>query len=332
MQTPILRNRFFVAAIWALCCLLIAPAALRAQTDTSKTVQPPKTYVIETKDGGVVIGEVVSDDGEQIVVKTKSMGTVTIARSNVQSITEGDGSRTGKKGWRENPNASRYVAGPSAIPQRKGTGYYQNMYLFLSAVNYGITDHISVAAGTELVSLFEGNYPGFISISPRIGYEVLPKLYFGGGLLYTILPGYPFFKRARHDFLATGLVTYGSRDNNITLGIGWTARSELHYIGGGNYEHRMQFSNYPTFNLSAMCRPAKWLMLVTENWLYSYPYIGSSNFFGELYFSAGARIISKNFSFDFGVLNNPNWFLYPIPLPYLGFTLNFQTKKSRTTL
>jgi hypothetical protein len=46
--------------------------------------------------------------------------------------------------WFENPNATRYLFGPTAIPLKKGEGYYQNTYIILQSFNIGVSNNFSI--------------------------------------------------------------------------------------------------------------------------------------------------------------------------------------------
>ncbi len=317
--------------ILCLIIFLFVGTCLSAQTDSAKLKLNSKIYIIETTDGSIIRGQILSDDGEQFIVKTQTLGAVTVQRTSVKSIKESDGKVIEGNVWYDNPNPSRYVVGASAIPQKRGAGYYQNMFLILNGVNYGITDNISVSGATELFSVLDGDAPSAFCISPRVGYQLRPKLHVGGGLLYTLLASYPNHNHL-HSFLGMGLITYGTHDNNLTFGAGWAAMNRG-YLSGGIIDRETYVAGEPSFTLSGMWRPARWLLLVTENWYYASAQSYGGGFldwslYGEFYVSAGARIMARNFSFDLGWMQSPGWYYINLGLPYLGFTINFQTKQA----
>lgn len=80
------------------------------------------------------------------IVETKNLGVLSLKNSRIKSFKEIKEVSFNDKGqvWFRNPNATRYLFAPSAIPLKKGEGYYQNFYILGNAVNYGITDNFSL--------------------------------------------------------------------------------------------------------------------------------------------------------------------------------------------
>ena len=80
-------------------------------------------------------------------------------------------------------------------------------------INYGVTDHFSIGGGFEFISLVLG-LP-IVFITPKFGTKIADDLYLSSGafLIFSsdIIAGIPF---------VTG--TYGGKESNISLGIGYT--------------------------------------------------------------------------------------------------------------
>jgi hypothetical protein len=232
----------------------------------------------------------------------------------------------------ENPAFTRNLVGPTAIPMKKGSSYFQNMYIFFNGYNYAFTDHFSLKVGAELISIGFGGAPGIYCISPRVNYQVLPGVYVGGGMLYTLFPRNPF-GFSLHQFTLSGYSTFGTKDNNVTIGIGWNFGTRKSYAGSGVYEQRFYNSPAPTFSLGGMVRFNKRFGMVTENWLYSnalYESFNYSRYQYDLYYSIGLRGMGENFAVDFGILSCSSWYFFSSRLwafPYAGFSLNFERKK-----
>ena len=329
-----------------LCLLLVVGTGktVHAQ-DTSKVA---KEVVIETKDGVTISGVVQSEDNTQVVIITKSLGTVTVQKSNIKSMREiSDEDKVKGEYWFENPNCTRYVIGPSAIPLRKKEGYYQNLYIFLQSVNVGITDNISIGGGTEIASvLFGQEPPAFIFLTPKYGTQVAPKIHVGGGVLYLGFPRFSWFGSGRgmaHYGIGYGLFTYGNRNNNLTLGLGWSFTSvvESTYLGSGNYRNDRvnEFSKRPVFTISGMLRPRKRFGLVSENWIYPYkesnytynpsgPATITYDYKYMLYFSYGMRFMGEKICIDLGFVNTPELAQdIFIGIPYIDFVIKFGGKR-----
>lgn len=317
--------------------LLLAGITTRAQ-DTN-TVREKKPVVINTTNGNSFSGYIVSETDTEVVIETRNLGRVAIPKYNIKTISH---KQTGNlvKGeyWYDNPNATRYVIGPSAIPLRKGEGYYQNLMLVAHSASVGITKNISVGGGTELLTpIARGKAPQVYFFTLKSGFKVAPKLHVGGGLLYLNIGNNYYGTRNNHLGNVFGLATYGSRNNNITLGAGWGfQRSKQLNPISNKIEPRSYFSKEPTFTFSAMARPFKWLGVVTENWVFPvsntyYPVVGEpvrqfSRY--EYVLSYGVRLMSERFALDLGFFNKREIAEYiAIGLPYIAFVVRFGDKK-----
>jgi hypothetical protein len=299
LQTNRVKLAIIPVAILLMC--LMAPAVF-AQTD----VQVSKEYIIKLKDGGSISGKIVSQNSEQIVVETSSMGRVTIQRSNIDQMTLLTESDAGK-GWYPNPNPSKYLIGSSAIAPEKGRGYYQNTWLFFNSFSYAFTDYLSLSAGFEIFSIFAGSEgPYAFYLNPKASFEITENFYAGANILYanTI--------RTIDEFggLGTlnGFATYGNDNNNITAGFGWGfAEGEV--------------TKKPVITIAGMVRASRRIGFVSENWLI--PEVGEGgSYYGV--FSYGVRFLGENISVDLAFVNNPDIAdALIIGVPFLDFVFNF---------
>jgi len=286
-------------AILLMCFML---PAVNAQTD----VQVSKEYMIKLKDGASISGKIISQNSEQIIVETSSMGQVTIQRSNISEMTLLKASDAGK-GWYPNPNPSKYLLGNSAIAPQKGTGYYQNTWILFNSFSYAFTDFFSMSGGFEIISLLaSGEGPFAFYLNPKASFKVMDNFYAGGNILYanTI--------KSVDEFGGLGTLnafaSYGNENNNITASFGW-----------GFVED--QFSSKPVISVSGMVRASKRIGFVSENWLI--PEVGEGgSYYGV--FSYGVRFLGENISVDLAFINNPDIAegLF-IGIPFLDFVVNF---------
>ncbi|HQG63779.1 MAG TPA: hypothetical protein PK719_08975 [Bacteroidales bacterium] len=105
--------------------------------------EPGKTYQITMNDGSVVSGKLISDNDKEIVIQSGSMGDVRLEKSNIRSMTAVAATDQKAGGiWFANPNSSKYLLGSSAIPLAKGSGYYQNTWIFVNSACYAFTNNI----------------------------------------------------------------------------------------------------------------------------------------------------------------------------------------------
>lgn len=263
-------------------------------------IDSTKTYQIELMDGTEFIGTVLSLDSFALEIKTASIPRIQILLETVKrmKVIENKMVFNGATAF-PNPNPTRYFFAPSAFNLKKGEGYYQNTYLLLNSINYGITDHFSIGASLEIFSTFSTlgmNWSPIWLITPKVGFEVVPNVNVGAGML---LAGMGFEGGFQ---LAYGLVTYGNTENNVTVAVstGWM---------DGEYMEN------PPITINGMFRMGRRNAFVTENWII--PGIGSL-------YSYGVRFFGSKISVDLGFLNNADIMEgILIGIPYVDFVVKF---------
>jgi hypothetical protein len=256
-----------------------------------------------------------SKDNGVVVIQTTSIPRLEIPLAQIKSIrTVSDRSVRNGSYWFPNPNDTRYLFAPTGFNLEKGTGYYQNSYIVLNSVNYGVTNNFSIGMSIEAISLFsslaDGRFDPIILITPKFGFEVSEKVNMGVGLLYLNVPGFDGDKRSGGG-LVYGIGTYGNRDDNITGGLGWG------FIEG-------ETSQKPVINISGMKRVSRSFSLVTENWFVpiSDDFGTSRNYYGV--YSYGIRFFGERMSVDLAFINNRDFAEYTIiGIPYVDFVVKF---------
>lgn len=250
-----------------------------------------RVYLITLINGNAFNGKIVSKGKQQFDLKT-NLGTLTLRADMVKDAEKLEvKSMVSKDYWYPNPNATRYFFAPSAIPIKKGDGYYQNAYLLANMANYGITSNFSFGGGVVL--------PFAAFITPKVGFEVAKNLYAGAGMLLGLLP------EQTGAGIMYGLATYGNKENNITAGVGYGL------LDG-------EFTKNPIITLNGMLRTSRKTAIVSENWMV--------RFDGEYQplFSYGARFMWNRFTIDGAFLNNKEIFdSFIIGIPYIDFIVTF---------
>lgn len=282
------------------------------------------TVVIETVSSSVFIGKVIEVRNGCFLVHSNTFGFTEIKLNSIARVTDiKEYNAKNKEGRFANPNATRYLFAPSAIPLKKGEGYYQNAYLLANSVNAGVTKNISVGGGVVIPLLFY--------VTPKISFKAANNLYLGAGVLFTQSFLNEFDLSAG---IGYGLATVGNHEHNFTIGSGYG-------MAKMNKEYRN--TPMPIITVNGMARISRKLSLITENWLIPR---GGYNLEEEKRDSLGGiygetRYVNKNFysfatslglrlmpgiktSVDFSVVclkvnpNNNVWFL-----PYLDFVYKF---------
>ena len=263
-------------------------------------------WVIDTEDGNTFMGKIVSEDSMQIMMLTDFYGAIQIPISQIKNkkelkqtdLVEGEH-------WFSNPHATRYFFGTNGYGLRKGEAYYQNTWILFNQINYGITNHISLGGGIVPLFLFAGA-PTPVFITPKVTVPIVKdKVNLGAGVLYAYVLGEEFGFGITY-----AAITFGNRDNNLTLGGGWAFADS-------------EWANSPTLTLSGMTRVGRKTYLVTENY-----YIGLSEDSSLGIISLGGRSVQKKLAVDYGLF-------FPvgadigsfIAIPWLGIAVPFGKSK-----
>lgn len=258
-------------------------------------------YQIETMDGNEFMGIILEQDSVKIILETESFGTLTLPKSNIKNVTQiKEGQLIDGKYWFENPQASRYFWSPNGYGLKAGEGYYQNVWVLFNQFAVGITDNISLGGGVVPLFFFGESTP--VWITPKFSVPVVKeKFNVGGGALIGTVLG----EEEAGFGILYGLTTFGSRDKNITIGLGYG------YAGGS-------FAKSPMININGMIRTGSKGYFLTENY-----YIPTGDDHLVLISFGGRRIIKKS-GLDFGLFipfhSDMNQF---IAIPWLGITIPF---------
>lgn len=259
-------------------------------------------YVIETVDGNEFTGQLVYQDEEQVRIKPEKMSEITLRRVDVRSIREMEG-RLMPDGslWGENLQATRYFWAPNGYGLKAGEGYYQNVWVLWNQASVGVTDNFSIGLGMIPLFFFAGTSTP-VWITPKVSIPLVDeRINIGAGAL----AGTVFGEENSGFGIVYGVSTFGSRDRNVSLGLGYG------YAAG-------DWATAPLINLSGMFRISKNGYLLTENY-----FIGvEGDNLGVL--SVGGRAMIKKFGLDFGGFIPVSDFIDEfVVLPWLGFSVPF---------
>ena len=307
-------------SLFMLLVLIVGLIKINYSQQINDTISgtPKHEYVaIKMNDGSTVIGQIIMEDDKSISLLSEQIGEIIVAKHHIKKITYFDQSNlVNGEYWFENPNATRYLLGPSAIPLGKGEGYYQNTYLLFNLFNYGITNNISIGCGFDFLTLFGDEINPMIYLTPKIGFPVSKKFHLGGGVLYVndlnLSEENESFKSMG---IGYGVGTIGTKEHNLTFGVGYG------WIDG-------ELSDRPIFTVSFMARASKRIGFVSENWII--PYQEHDNRTGgdkEKYrveFSYGIRFMSEKITVDLAFINDKDIIKgIAIGIPYVDFVVKF---------
>jgi hypothetical protein len=265
-----------------------------------------RTVRVETIDGNVFIGNIVSEDSLNLVIKTETLGNLKIPINNIKSRSElKELKKVGKDYWLPNPQSSRYFWAPNGYGLEGGSSYYQNIWILYNQFSFGLSNNFSIGAGLLPLFLFAGTATP-VWIVPKFSIPIVEnKINLGAGaLLGTAIGG-----RSEGYGLLYGTSTFGSRDKNFSLGIA--------YGFAGNSWLRV-----PVINASCLIRTGPKGYFVSENYLITVE--------GETIalISLGGRSIIRNISLDYSLwIPVGNGIGSFVAIPFLGVTIPMSRKK-----
>lgn len=257
---------------------------------------------IKTKEGNTIYGTLITLGDSIVSIETAELGLVSLTRTRIAklrpAIFRPDGSY-----WFENPNATRNLLSPTGFGLRKGEGNYQNTMLILQIFNYGFTDHLSIGAGFEILSLFASNgSTPYLVLAPKISTASNAGINTAAGLIFVHSSG-------DDDLNATipySATTLGNRDNNFTGGVAFV-KNEDGWLKG------------PVISLSAMGRVNKKFSLVTENLIITDRGDRDNNLL--ILLSGGGRFMAPSITVDFALVLSATE--SQVAFPWLSVTLPF---------
>ena len=292
-----LKMKTLLVVIMATAVTLFQPVCGQDQQDST-------IYNIETTDGNEYVGRIVRRGREKLTLLTEELGEINIPLSSIKRINQVSSSRMiGGKHWFENPQAARYFWAPNGYGLKKGEAYYQNVWIFFNQVSVGVTDHFTIGGGLVPLFIF-GGAPTPVYVTPKFSIPVVEdKFNIGLGALGATVIGEEDASAA----LLYGTTTFGSKDKNISFGLGYG------YSEG-------EWSKGPAINVSGMVRTGPRGYFITENY-----YIGLGGE-GIGFISLGGRSIIKRVGLDYGGFIPVNDIGTFIIIPWLGITVPLHTK------
>lgn len=212
------------------CVLLVAPIRTFAQGSVAPADEPVTWYELVLRDGSRMFGTIVSQDDEQLVLKTQAGTMVTASRSDVASLKAVSGEVVDGRFLPVDPNATRLFFGPTGRSLARGQTYLGVYEFVMPFVQVGITDRLSIGGGTPLVfGLDEGNRPFWIT----------PKLQLVSGARTQIAVGLFHLFNTHGDGGGVGYVvgTHGDSSASFTVGGGMAygtggSRAGVLMVGG----------------------------------------------------------------------------------------------------
>lgn len=320
-----MKTNLLLSIAICLAVLLLSCSISDGQVTANKSSQADSVTIITLTDGSKLMGKIIAQHDSIIILETTNIGRLTVTSGKVKNIETVAASNFKKNGyWFPNSNATRYLLSPSAFNLRKGEGYYQNTYLLFNAAYVGVSKNVSIGGGFEFLSLFSGHDP-MLFLNTKAGFKVAEKVNLAAGILYVRIPQFSLWGEnppADNDVVTYGLGTYGTPDNNITLGVGY-----------GLNLNRGECMKKPVFSVSGMTRVSKKISLISENWLVpgekqsvatAPDFESTTSYPLHLFVTYGVRFLGEKISVDLAFINSKEIAqAVLIGVPYIDFVVKF---------
>jgi len=274
------------------------PAAPAAAAPTAPTPQPGQDVVVLMKDGQKLSGRLVSQDAAGVIIDS-SGAQLHIPAASIQALAL-PGSVAAEGAWPRDPNRTRYLYSPTGFMLRQGEGYVSQTELLLTTVGFGLTDWLTIQAGTIIPWLvYEPSTLPFM-VALKVGGSPSEYLHLAGGFQAFAAPGISSGAAG----LLFGTVTLGTEDLNLGVSAG-----PPFGVGNGTSE-----LGKVVVSVSGNWRVSRSIALVSENWFVQVD--GTTEVLG----SAAVRFIGDRLGVDAGFLFSPG---SSFPVPWLDFTWHF---------
>jgi len=255
--------------------LTFSAAAAQAQTAATRIIEipaPDVTQELELNDGSSVIGRVESVGEGRFVFRTTSGVEMTVDVTAVRSLKPVTGRIVSGELWREDPNPTRLFFAPTGRSLKKGEAYFGVYEVLLPFVQVGITDRISIGAGTPLI------FPNFehpFWITPKVQVLQRRSTAVSAGVMHF------FNVEDAGKGIAYGVVTQGSTDSAATLGLGYS-----YAVTDG------EDAGWAVVMFGGEHRVSRRVKIVTENYAFK----------GGGFVTGGLRFFGEKLSADFGLV------------------------------
>ncbi len=220
-----------------------------------------------------------------------------------------------------NRHDTRYFIAPSAIPLEKGKGIYSNFFLIGNAVNYGISDNISIGVATELVNTLVSFYPLW-SLNAKAGFWVSDNIHLGGGFSLTnqsaLIETFSGEKNELIAFLPYSVITLGHSESSVSLGFSYNVSKNFDpFLGFDSFNWDKIDQRGPILSISGTQRLSNKASVMSEH---NFGYLAGEFKYVGIH---GMQAHYKRNNCRLGLLFIGNFSSLPLLAPFLGYAIMF---------
>ncbi len=141
-----MKNIFFLFASF----ILFSTTSLSQEDGTTDTT---KIYLIINQEGHEFLGEIISDDGREVLMKTNTIGLVYIPKYTIKTIQLVDSQESIIAGeyQHEGPFTTRYAFTTNALPIKKGE-HYTMINIYGPEVHFATRDNVSLGVMSSWIA------------------------------------------------------------------------------------------------------------------------------------------------------------------------------------
>jgi hypothetical protein len=187
---------------------------------------PAKLDEILLKDGSLLLGRIIEESADLVVIETASLGRLEIPRANIERLAR----RDAPAGIFPDPDQNTIMFCPTPATLPKGDAYFRDFELFLLNVGFGVTDALDLSFGT----LFPVSSDVFM-LSVGAKFRLVDRDSTGIGLALT--GSYTVLEETQFGAFG-GVAGIGNRRNSLNLSVNYTyddaGETEMVYIVGGD--------------------------------------------------------------------------------------------------
>lgn len=280
------------------CLVLLVFALLFAAPPAfAQIVVPPPGVVQELvlRDNTQANGRVERVEGTKITFRTTSGAALEVDASQVVSLKPATGRVVDGAYWPADSNPTRLFFSPTARSLKRGESYFAVYEFVMPFVQVGLTDRISIGAGTPLFFGGDGGHPFWIT--PKVQVVSGERTQAALGVMHFLGVGDGSFG------VAYGVATHGSTDSAVSVGVGYA------------YERYDGTSGANVLMLGGEHRASRRTKLVTENFLWD----------GGGLASGGVRFLGERLTADLSMVV-PLGIDEFIAFPMINFVWKFDSK------
>lgn len=172
-------------------------------------------YSIIKQNGTEYVGQILSDDGKEILIYTRELGKIYLSKSELKSITKIDNPRDIVNGEYRSagPFSTRYYFTTNAFPVKKGENYAL-IHLWGPEVHFSVSDNLNIGVMTTWTAS-----PFTVAAKYSLKTKI-PTLNFSLGSIV----GTSGYLNSFRGFggLYYGNITYGTRLSNVSFSAGFS--------------------------------------------------------------------------------------------------------------